>query len=538
VEKKTSRYQRFTISMKRHYENSLMWVLDHPSLMLFATFGAIILTVVLFIQVPKGFFPQQDTGRLTGSIQAQQDISFQAMQSKLSAYVKIIQADHGVEHVVGFIGGGATNSGSVFITLKPLSERKSTADVIIARLRESLNKVTGSTLYLQSAQDLLIGGRQGNAQFQYTLSSDNLQDLKKWAPIVMERLAKLPGIADINSDQRNHGLQEYVTVDHATAMRFGITPQLADQTLYAAFGQAQVSTIYSALNQYHVVMEVAPKYWQYPEILKQIYVKSPTGQMVPLSAFASFAPSSTLLSVNHQGLAPSATLSFNLTPNYPLGDAVAMVGDTVKNMHLPPTVRGQFQGAALAFQASLATEPYLIMLALLAVYIVLGILYESTIHPITILSTLPSAGVGALLALLLTGTDLSIIALIGIILLIGIVKKNAIMMIDFALEVERTEKKSPREAIYEAALLRFRPIMMTTMAAMLGAVPLAIGSGVGAELRQPLGIAIIGGLLVSQMLTLYSTPVIYLSFERLGNWVSNRFEKMADSNRVVKPRES
>jgi multidrug efflux pump len=538
VEKKPSRYQRFTIAMKQHYENSLGWALDRPSLMLLATLGAIILTVILFIQVPKGFFPQQDTGRLTGSIQAQQDISFQAMQKKLTDYVKIIQADPGIEHVVGFIGGGATNSGSVFITLKPLSERGVSADVIIGRLRGPLNKVTGSTLYLQSAQDLLIGGRQGNAQFQYTLSSDNLQDLNKWAPIVMKKLGSLPGIADINSDQRNHGLQEYVNVDHATAMRFGITPQLADQTLYAAFGQAQVSTIYSALNQYHVVMEVAPQYWQYPETLKLIYVKSPTGNMVPLSAFASFAPSSTLLSVNHQGLSPSATLSFNLTPNYPLGDAVNLVGQTVKDMHLPPTMRGQFRGTALAFQDSLATEPYLILVALLTVYIVLGILYESTIHPITILSTLPSAGVGALLALLLTGTDLSIIALIGIILLIGIVKKNAIMMIDFALEVERVEKKSPRDAIYEAALMRFRPIMMTTMAAMLGAVPLAIGTGVGAELRQPLGIAIIGGLLVSQMLTLYTTPVIYLSFERAGNWMRSRFEKIAASRHVVKPSES
>jgi multidrug efflux pump len=376
-------------------------------------------------------------------------------------------------------------------------------------------------LYLQSAQDLVIGARQGNAQFQYTLISDNLEDLNAWAPKVMARLAKLPGIADINSDQQDHGLQEYVKVDHDTAMRFGITPQLADSILYSAFGQSQVSTMYTALNQYHVVMEVAPKYWQYPQTLKEIYVKSPAGNMVPLSAFASFTPGATLLSVNHQGLSPSATLSFNLTPNYPLGDAVTNVGTTVAGMILPVTVRGQFRGTAEAFQASLTTEPYLIMVALFAVYIVLGILYESTIHPITILSTLPSAGVGALLALLFTHTDLSIIALIGIILLIGIVKKNAIMMIDFALHVERTENKSPRDAIYEAALLRFRPIMMTTMAAMLGAVPLAVGTGVGAELRQPLGIAIIGGLLISQMMTLYSTPVIYLTFDKLGLRLQN-----------------
>jgi multidrug efflux pump len=536
-EETDSRYTRLTNKLKEHYEHSLAWALDHANLMLLVTAAAVMLNVVLFVIVPKGFFPQQDTGRISGSIQAQQDISFQAMVKKLKAYVDIIKADPGVANVVGFLGGGATNSGSLFMTLKPLSERKASADAIISRLRGPLNKVTGSALYLQSAQDLLIGGRQGNAQFQYTLSSDNLQDLNKWAPLVMANLAKLPGIADINSDQRNHGLQEYVTVDHDTAMRFGITPALVDSTLYGAFGQSEVSTMYMPLNQYYVVMEVAPKYWQYPETLQQIYVKSPTGQMVPLSAFASFAPSSTLLSVNHQGLAPAATLSFNLTPNYPLGDAVNMVGQTVSQMHLPPTVRGQFHGTAEAFQASLTTEPYLILVALLTVYIVLGVLYESLIHPVTILSTLPSAGVGALLALLLTGTDLSIIALIGIILLIGIVKKNAIMMIDFALEAERTDNKSPRDAIYEAAVLRFRPIMMTTMAAMFGAVPLALGTGVGAELRQPLGIAIIGGLLVSQMLTLYTTPVIYLSFERAGNWARRKFARHS-TEIIVKPSES
>jgi multidrug efflux pump len=536
AEQEPSRYQRVVRRVKTHYETSLAWVLDRPRLMLMAVLFAIILNVILFIVVPKGFFPQQDTGRITGSIQSQQDVSFQAMQKVLKSYIKIIQADPAVLHVVGFVGGAASNSGSVFITLKPLSERKASSDVVINRLRKPLSKIAGSSLYLQSAQDLVIGGRQGNAQFQYTLSSDNLQDLNKWGPIVMARLAKLPGIADINSDQRDHGLQEYVNVDHATAMRFNITSSLADSVLYAAFGQQHVSTIYKPLNQYYVVMEVAPEYWQYPEILKQIYVKAPAGNMVPLSAFASFASSSTLLSVNHQGLAPAATLSFNLAPNYPLGDAVNRVSQAVNAMHLPPTVRGQFQGTALAFQASLATEPYLILVALLTVYIVLGILYESLIHPVTILSTLPSAGVGALLALLVTGTDLSIIALIGIILLIGIVKKNAIMMIDFALEAERVEKKSPRDAIYEAALLRFRPIMMTTFAAMFGAVPLAVGTGVGAELRQPLGIAIIGGLLVSQLLTLYSTPVIYLSFERGGNWLRDRFEQWLPQRRL-KPRE-
>jgi multidrug efflux pump len=517
---KINRYTRFIDNTKLRYESSLAWVLDRPALMLIGTLLAIALTVILFIVVPKGFFPQQDTGRVSCSIQAEQDISFQAMKGKLIAFDDIIRHDPAVDTVVGFLGGGVGNQGSMFISLKPQSGR-SQIDQVIARLRKKLAIVPGATLYMQAAQDLVIGGRQGNAQFQYTLSSDNIQDLYLWSPKIMAHLAKLPGIADINSDQRDRGLQEYVTVDHDTAMRFGITPQLADQVLYDAFGQNQVSVMYTALNQYHVVMEVAPRYWQSPQILKEIYVKSPAGNMVPLSAFASFAPSTTLLSVNHQGLAPATTLSFNLLPNYPLGDAVSMVGTTVDQMVLPPGLHGQFQGSAQAFQASLASEPYLVLVALLAVYIVLGILYESIINPITILSTLPSAGVGALLALLLTHTDLSIIALIGIILLIGIVKKNAIMMIDFALHIERTENKSPRDAIYMAAVLRFRPIMMTTMAAMLGAVPLAIGLGVGAELRQPLGIAIIGGLLVSQVMTLYSTPVIYLSFDKSGTWMRN-----------------
>ena len=502
--------------IKERYASSLAWLLERPALMLFATLGAIGVTLGLCFVVPKGFFPQQDTGRISGSIQADQNVSFQAMNSKLRAFNDIVQQDPAVANVVSFLGGGATNSGSLFISLKPLAQRKVSAAAVINRLRKQTTKVTGATLYLQAAQDLVIGGRQGNAQFQYTLTADNLEDLNKWAPLVMQRLAKLPGIADINSDQRDHGLQEYVTVDHAMAMRFGITAQLADSILYDAFGQSQVSTMYTALNQYHVIMEVAPRYWQYPQTLAQIYVKSPAGMMVPLSVFAKFATSSTLLSVNHQGLVPAATLSFNLLPNVALGDAIARVGQAVTAMGLPATVTGQFRGSAQAFQDSLGTEPYLISVALCAVYIVLGILYESTIHPITILSTLPSAGVGALLALIITRTDLSIIALIGIILLIGIVKKNAIMMIDFALHVARTEHKTPAEAIYQAALLRFRPIMMTTAAALFGAVPLALGSGIGAELRQPLGITIIGGLLVSQILTLYSTPVIYLTFDQLG----------------------
>ncbi len=507
--------------MHGFYEKTLQIALRHPKLMLFITLFAIILNIFLFVIVPKGFFPQQDTGRIIAQIQADQDISFQAMVKKLKNFVDIVTNDPAVSNVVGFIGGAGgstTNSGSVFISLKSLNERSLSVNKVIDRLRQSLSGVTGATLYMQAAQDLSVGGRVGNAQYQYTLTADSLKELNQWTPRVLDSVKTLPGIVDVNSDQLTHGLQAFVSVDRDNASRLGIDMQDVDSTLYNAFGQAQVSLMYRSLNQYHVVMEVAPEFWQSPETLKVIYVPAANGKLVPLSAFADFAPSNTLLSVNHQGQAPAATISFNLGPGVALGDAVKNITEGMKKMHLPETVLSSFQGTAQAFQESLANEGILILAALVAVYIVLGILYESTIHPLTILSTLPSAGVGALLALLITRIDFSIIALIGLILLIGIVKKNAIMMIDFAIEAKRVENKSPMDAIYQAAILRFRPIMMTTLAAMFGAFPLAFGMGIGSELRRPLGVAIIGGLLLSQLLTLYTTPVIFLMLEKVGQW--------------------
>jgi multidrug efflux pump len=507
--------ERIFEGMRGGYARSLTWVLRHPRIMLAVTLATMGLTVYLYTVVPKGFFPQQDTGRISASIQAAQDISFQAMRQKLTEIAEIIRSDPAVESVTAFSGGGTNNVGRSFIALKPLAERKLTTDEVIARLRPKLAKVPGAATYLQTIQDLRIGGRASSAQYQYTLQSVDLAELNTWVPRVEQQLRSLPEIADVNSDQQDKGLQSLVVFDRSTASRLGISPQLIDDTLYDAFGQRLVSVMYRPLNQYHVVMEAAPQYWQNPATLHDIYVRSTSGAQVPLSAVARYEPTPTLLAVNHQGQFPAVTLSFNMVPGVSLGQAVAAIERELQKMGLPAGIRGSFQGAARAFQASSNSQLWLILAALLTVYIVLGILYESYIHPLTILSTLPSAGVGALLALLLFKTELSVIAMVGIILLIGIVKKNAILMIDFALEAEQKEGKGPTEAIYEACLLRFRPIMMTTMAALFGALPLALGTGVGSELRRPLGIAIVGGLLVSQFLTLYTTPVVYLYLDRM-----------------------
>ena len=504
--------------MLAEYEASLGWALRHSRLMLVILAATVGLNIYLYIIVPKGFFPQQDTGRMIGSIQADQGISFQAMREKLTDFMEIVRSDPAVENVVGFTGGGQRNSGFMFISLKPLRERRLSADQVIARLRPRLAQEPGANLFLVPVQDIRIGGRQANAQYQFTLQADDLSELRTWEPRVRRELSQMSELTDVNTDQQEKGLQTTVVIDRPTAARLGITPKMIDSALYNAFGQAQVSTIYSALNQYHVVMEVAPQYWQSPEALNGVYLLSPTRGQVPLSAIARYGPSTAPLAVNHQGQFVASTISFNLPVGVTLGEATRAINDAMARIGVPTTVQGSFQGTARAFQASLESQPWLILAALVTVYIVLGVLYESYVHPITILSTLPSAGVGAILALMLARTEFSIIALIGVILLIGIVKKNAIMMIDFALEAERKEGKSPEEAIFQACLLRFRPIMMTTMAAMLGAVPLAIGFGDGAELRRPLGISIVGGLAVSQLLTLYTTPVVYLYLDRFRLW--------------------
>jgi multidrug efflux pump len=503
-------------TLRNFYARGLRWVLRYQFLMLLITIGTAALSVYLYFIVPKGFFPQQDTGRLGGSIQAEQDISFQAIRQKMNDYVAIIMKDPAVSTVTAFVGGGGTaNTGRMFIMLKPLAERKVSADQVMGRLRGKLAHVPGATLYLQSAQDLQIGGRMGNAQYQYTLQSESLDDLNQWAPKVLAKLRQLRQLKDVNTDQQNRGLEAKLLIDRDTAARLGIQPNAIDAALYQAFGQSQVSTIYERLNQYHVVMEVDPRYQQTPDALQSVYVPSKSGALVPLSAFSHFGPSNTPLAVNHQAQFPSVTFSFNLAEGVSLGEATQLIENANRELNLPTSIHASFQGTAAAFKDSLSSEPILILAALAAVYIVLGILYESYIHPITILSTLPSAGVGALLALLLTHNDLNVIALIGVLLLIGIVKKNAIMMIDFALEAERKENKSPEEAIYQACIMRFRPIMMTTAAALLAGLPLALGQGTGSELHRPLGITIVGGLIVSQMLTLYTTPVVYVYMDRM-----------------------
>jgi multidrug efflux pump len=613
------------------YERSLGWALRHGALLMLVLFVTIGLNVLLFYEIPKGFFPEQDTGRLVGSITADQSISFQAMQQKLAELMDIVQHDKDVENVVGFAGGGGggrsqTNSASVYVSLKPLSQRSDTAQQVIGRLRRALSRVAGATLYLQAVQDIRIGGRQSNAEYQYALQGDSTAEVYAWAPKLVAALQKDPVLTDVNSDQQQKGLETDITIDRDTAARLGVTPSQIDNTLYDAFGQRQVSTIYSAVNQYHVVMEVAPRYWQRPSTLRDIYVSTSGGNasgtqstnalpgtvgtatssastggggkssnavattptltlaivptasgassaastssasstsasaasvrnaatnalanvgkgsasagsavstneetMVPLSAFTRYNAGNTPLAVNHQGLFVATTLSFNVEPGKALGDATAAIGRASRAIGMPASIHGSFAGAAQVFQQSLRNEPVLIAAALGAVYIVLGILYESFIHPITIISTLPSAGVGAVLALMLFNTEFSIIALIGVILLIGIVKKNAIMMIDFALHAEREGHADPREAILLACKLRLRPILMTTMAAMLGAVPLAFSFGDGGEIRRPLGISIIGGLIVSQILTLYTTPVLYLYLESFRLWCRTHWRRVFPS---------
>ncbi len=507
--------ERFFDWMLRGYEHGLKWVLRHRRFTLSLAVATLVATVYMFRVLPPGFFPQQDTGLVMGFVEGGQDISFAAMSKKFQAVAGIVGADPGVAGFGGFLGGSADNVGFMFISLKPKAERKLSADEVIGRMRPKLAKIPGVSLFLQASQDLRVGGRTGRSQYQYTLESADLNDLRHWTPLLLERLKKEKELQDVNTDQQMSGLQMNVVIDRDAAARLGIQPQAVDDTLYSAFGQREISVIYTQQNQYRVVLETDPRFQQDAASLDKIYVTSSTGNQVPLSTIARYEPTNTSLSINHQGQFPATTLTFNLAPGVALGQAAVVIDRVTKELGMPSTIHGSFQGTAKVFKDTLSTLPWLIVTALLAVYIVLGVLYESLIHPITILSTLPSAGLGALLALWAFGMDLSLVAFIGIILLIGIVKKNAIMMIDFALEAERNEGMSPEDAIYQACLTRFRPIMMTTLAAMFGAVPLAIGMGTGSELRQPLGVAIVGGLFVSQALTLFTTPVVYLFFENL-----------------------
>jgi hydrophobe/amphiphile efflux-1 (HAE1) family protein len=508
--------------MLRAYDRALGWVLDHARLMLVVTVATAALSVLLYVVVPKGLFPQQDTGQLTGVSDAPQDVSFPAMRARQELVNQVIRSHPAVDHFVSFIGGGTLNTGNVFIQLKPTPERRQTADEVIAELRPKLARVPGIALFLQSVQDVRVGGRSSRTQYQYTLQDANLAELNEWAPRLLQKLRTVPELRDVASDQQSSALKLAIEVDRDSAARLGVGLQAVDETLYDAFGQRQVATLYGPLNQYRVILEVAPELQQGPEALAHIYVPGANGAQVPLSAIATHAPAPASLSVNHQSQFPAVTLSFNLAPGVALGQALTAVRRAGQQIGLPGSVHASFQGTAQAFIESLSSEPVLVLAALLAVYIVLGVLYESLVHPLTILSTLPSAGVGALLALMLFRRDLSIIALIGVILLIGIVKKNAIMMIDFAIEAEQVEGLSPRAAIHRACVLRFRPIMMTTLAALLGGLPLALGGGAGAELRQPLGLTIVGGLLLSQALTLFTTPVVYLALDRFTRRRSER----------------